>query len=330
MKFSLLTCLFLVSVQFAFAQQKIPQKKVVKPLPEIKVRGVQQLIPKYSFSSDQFFNFIRHSSSQDDKLNANKFAYLKDRLPNLQNIDNYFALACAYWNLNQLQDAEFLFKKIYDSANIFNITARYNSDVKGDTSTNLYGYGSYSYNILNDVCIYLCMINIENEKFEQANKYLNDAKKKYKTSYSCGTGANLQQDKYDFLTGLCFEGMGEYQKALNLLAPKALVRNDDISIRIIKKLYAPTEIQKELERAMDAITFKAYDHQSYSYTTTYSTDKNTSVNDTNFYYISNAKITFLNVEYEVPSIQISDPTMDNKFIHIAKFKQTYFYRKLVD
>jgi tetratricopeptide (TPR) repeat protein len=330
MKFSLLTCLFLVSVQFAFAQQKIPKKKVMKPLPEIKVRGVQMCRSGYVYSTGQFLRDVTKSRLDKDKKIISQYAYLQDSLLNSQNIDYYYDLACSYWNLNQIESSETLFMKIYNSDSTAKVASRTSLVRRGESHIKILGHGSYLSTLMKDVCIYLCKINIENKKYDTALKFLDAAKNDYKIFSFCGTGMIFQDSEYDLLTGLCLEGMGKYNEALDLLAPTALTHIDEITIRIIKKKYANDQIQKELQKAIDSIVLPSNENKCYPHRSNNSTDNTTTLNAVTYYSSSFAYITFYNRKYKMPGIQVNDPTMDNKFIHIAKFKQTYFYRKLVD
>ncbi len=191
-----------------------------------------------TFTYNPMFNCIYHHSDENDKKNENKLKYLIDKEPDGKNYQKYYQLACSFWNLEKINQAEKMFLKIISSNEKHYCSTYYNgSDVPGDTSTNIYGYGSVTSHYKNEVALYLTKIYIEKKEFSKALSYLELAVNKYKTSYSCGTGYHRQKEEYDFLYAKCYEGLGENRKLLKLLLSECLERNDTMITHAIKQLY---------------------------------------------------------------------------------------------
>jgi hypothetical protein len=125
-----------------------------------------------------------------------------------KNYSDYFYLACSLWNIHKTAEAESLFLKIVASdLPAYNITYKHSTDIPGDTTSNSYGYGSYSSHYKNTACLYLAKIYIEKEQFQMALTYVELADKKYIQYYSCGTGYMHYRYKIDGLYECCNEGL---------------------------------------------------------------------------------------------------------------------------
>ena len=156
-------------------------------------------------------------------------------------------------------------------------TYYHSSDIPGDKTKNIYGYGSFTSNYKNYSAIYLAKIYLEKKRFDKALQYLEGAVKKYKVTYNCGTGFHRQQEEYDFLYASCYEGLNRHKEVLDLLLPSCLDRNDEIIIAAIKKTYSQKEIQEGLQKAETSIecsldTFPSYAYQTSNYGTKKSKD----------------------------------------------------------
>jgi len=273
-------------------------------------------------------DYLRQSPHDEDKKVYKNYAYLVSQQPTSENYDKYYKLACALWELNKLPEAEQMFLNIINSTEKHYATTYYHSsDIPGDTTTNLYGYGSYTSSHKNSAALYLTKIYILNKQFDKAYNYLEDAVKKYKVTYSCGTGFRMQKDKYDFLYARCYEGLQQYDKALELLIPASFKRYDEVSVRVIKKLYSQNEIRDYLNKAENSIQCAFDTFPSYSYVySNYGTKSQKT--DTLIYYSGSATINLFNKIVEMPRPDLDNGERVTKEHFIREFKKSSFYLAL--
>jgi tetratricopeptide (TPR) repeat protein len=214
------------------------------------------------------FDFLDHFPDEEDESNVKSYGYLTRQLPDSNNYDKYYSLACSLWELNSLTKAEKMFLNIINSnEKYYSTTYDHSSDIPGDFSSALYGYGHFSSNYKNSAAIHLAKIYIEKKEFDKALSFLEDAIKKYEVSYSCGTGYRNQQDEYNFLYGCIYEGQKDYDKVMDLLLPECLTRNDEIIVRVIKKKYSREEIKEKLQLAENSIQCEFDTEPSFTYRT---------------------------------------------------------------
>lgn len=205
---------------------------------------------------DQSYQFT-HSPEKSDKEKVKRFGYLLRKLPDSKNYHEYYQLACSLWELNRLNEAEHMFLSILQSTNEkYTGTYYHSSDIPGDTTTNIYGYGSYSSNYKNEAALYLTKIYIELKRYDWALAYLDDATQKYIVQYGCGTGALFQKREYDGLYSLCYEGSDRCDKLIDLLLPDFEASNSDLLVNALKKQYSANLIREQLVSAMESAQYQ--------------------------------------------------------------------------
>jgi len=164
------------------------------------------------------------------------YSRLVNQQPTAENYGKYYALACSLWELNRLPEAEAMFLRIINSRRAYYCATYYHqSDIPGDKSSPVYGYGSYTSSYKNSAAIYLAKINIEKKEFSIALYCLDAAVNKYKAAYSCGTGYLWQQNEYDALYAACYRGIRN--KIVRLLVPGTLIEDTEIIVNTIKDYF---------------------------------------------------------------------------------------------
>jgi tetratricopeptide (TPR) repeat protein len=259
-----------------------------------------------------------------------KYKSLIEQQPTVKNHEKYFSLACSLWELEKIADAEKMFLTIVNSTEKYYATTYYHSsDITGDTTTNVYGYGSFTSNYKNYAAIYLTKIYLEQKKYEKALNFLEDAVKKYKVTYNCGTGFHRQQDEYDFLYASCYEGLSRHKDVIDLLLPSSLNRNDGIIIAAIKTTYSKTQIQEYLIKAETSIECTLDTFPSFAYQTTYSDTKKEKT-DTITYYSGRATIMLFDRQINMPVPNLENGEHLTREHFIKQFKESDFYIRLKD
>ena len=281
-------------------------------------------ISTFKFSS---ISIYRNADKKDEKLfKHNK--YFLNRLPNANNYDKYFQFACALWELEKLPEARIAFLNIFNSKESFySDFYHHNSDIPGDTTTNTYGYGSYTSNYKNYAAKYLCKTLIEQKEFDSALFYLNAAVKNYPVQYNCGTGAMWQEAEYTGLYALCYQGLNRNQDIIELLLSKPDYWNDDILIRAIRNTYSKDSIQSYLSIAENSISCQLDATPTYNYGITNWGEKNEKT-DTTTYYSGSATIKLFERELSMPVPRLENGEHMTKELFIQEFKASNFYIQL--
>jgi tetratricopeptide (TPR) repeat protein len=327
--FSILSLLLLL-----LADQAVAQKTKEAKTESIKFSFDSLLLNrseyKVSFHSLSYeYNYINHSPQKQDHKNYALYKHLIGQQPTEKNHQNYFSLACSLWELKKNADAEKMFLDIVSSfIPSYNYTYYHSSDVAGDTTTNSYGYGSYTSNYKNPACVYLTKIYIEKKDFEKALAYLNKAVDTFPVRYTCGTGHAMQREKYDFLYAACYEGLGQYEKIIEMFLPGSLNRYSSSLTRSLKKTYSQGEINHFLNRAEMTMEFEANTVPSSFLRCTYNSN-NKETCDTINYKSGTATIDLFGQKIKIPEpvfIENGDVLTKEKFI--AYFKESAFYTSL--
>ena len=276
------------------------------------------------------FNYIYHSPDKKDEQRYKNYKSLIGQQPTLKNHELYFSLACSLWELEKTADAEKMFLAIVNSKGKYYASTYYHSsDIPGGKTKNIYGYGSFTSNYKNYSAIYLTKIYLEQKQFDKALQFLEDAVKKYKVTYSCGTGFHRQQDEYNFLYASCYEGLNRHKEVIELLLPSCLERNDELIIAAIKKTYSKKEIEESLQKAETSIECSLDTFPSFSYLTRgYGTKK--AKTDTIQYFSGTAKITIFGRQINIPVPNLENGEHITKEQFIKLFKESEFYIKLKD
>ena len=267
--------------------------------------------------------------SEIDKENLKKYGYLVDQEPSLQNYPIYSQLAQSLWELNMIDSAERMLQAILQSNELF-YTNQYSSssDIPGDTTSNVYGYGSVVWNYKHKAAKCLSKIYIERKLYDSAQYFLDLAKGEYKEQYNCGTGHRFYQNSLDEIQLTIYEGKSAHQKIIDTLLPNSFENNGYALSQAIKKVYPRWEIDSLLKVAANSMIFTPDDEMSIYYT---STIKNgTEVNDTTRYFGAEAKISFFGLQLSLyPDLQ-EEGVRVNREMMLAKFRNSevvYYLRK---
>jgi tetratricopeptide (TPR) repeat protein len=288
-----------------------------------------------SFCQETTFSFdktisppFKHSPEAKDKKFYDSTYFLLNLEPTEKNFETYYLLACTMWELEKLEEAKKIFLAIVNKNKTFYQNTYYHSsDIRSDTTKKNYDYGSFSLIQMNNACLYLTKIYIEQKKFDSAYFYLNYAVKKYEITYSCGTGYYSQQYHYRFLYGLCYEGQKKETELLDLLLPYCFDWQDQTLLRAIKRNYSKEEIIKNLENAIKTIVCKVDNKTSSAIVTTNVGEENQKTEEIE-YYSGTGKMLLFGKIIDLPSPDLNNGERLTKEYYIKLFKGSFFYRNL--
>lgn len=272
--------------------------------------------------------YLHHSPGKKDHQRYKKHHSLINRLPTEKNHALYFSLACSLWELEKIEDAKKMFLTIINSEEkYYSSTYYHSSDIPGDTSTNSYGYGSFTSDYKNYAALYLAKIYLEQKDFDKALQFVEDAVQKYQVTYSCGTGYYSQQNEYNFLYASCYEGLNRYADIIDLLIPSCLQTNDDLLIAAIKNTYSKEEILQGLQNAENSIVCLPDSFPSYSYEVSgYGNTREKT--DTIQYYSGTATITLFDRQVNIPTPKLENGEHLAKDRFVKFFRESDFYTRL--
>lgn len=282
-----------------------------------------------SFWEDGMYEFY-HSPTKQDKRVVKKYSYLLHKKPMAKNHHQYYRLACSLWELERLDEAASMFHQIVNSNEpAYTSTYYHSSDVPGDTTTNLYGYGSYTSSYKNSAAQYLARIYIEKKIYDSALKYLDDAVHVYKVEYTCGTGFHWQQDRYRSLYVMIYDGQKEYRKVLELFAPETLLGGNRFLVKAVQQLYSKDEIREQLRLAEDSFAFTPDTEARIIYQTTY--DSNGAEKEDSFsYYSATVETVMFGYKINVSTPHLVEGDRLTREQSLAHFKESTLYTSLME
>jgi hypothetical protein len=282
---------------------------------------------KYTYVGFRTELFI-HYPQKEDQILFDTAAYLINNEPTASNYRTYYLLAAALWELKNISDSKKMFMKIINSTEpYYENTYYYSSDIPGDSTINIYGYGSYTSNYKNKACDYLAKIYIEQKKYDSAYQYLDYAVNKYKVSYSCGTGHLLQQSSYRYLYGLCYEGLEKDNELFDLLLPYCFDWENETIIRVIKNKYTKPEIRKYLRDAIQSVDCIVDKKQSSAFIISNYGEKNEKTTEIKYYGgIGTINLFGRKIALPTPSLENREILTRQYFVNL--FKKSNFYRSL--
>jgi len=295
-----------------------------KPLSNVTL----SISPVHLQSGFSEYYFLYHSPGKKDISASKRYAKLIYAEPTEKNHSNYYSLACSLWELDRLDEAENMFLKIESSQEpYYSNTIYYSSDVRGDTSKNTYGYGSYSFNYKNNACRYLARIYIEKRRFDEALRYIEYADKKYVIQYNCGTGNMWYREEIEGMYALTYEGLRRYYTIIDLFLPNSYHWNNPVLTRTLRTVYTKQEIRDHLEKAIQSVVFVADTTLSYASLTNHYSPKNQSY--TQISYLSGtATIELFGKKVELPRPNLKNGESATKELYIKNFEESDFYRRL--
>ncbi|MBL7997268.1 MAG: hypothetical protein JNL32_01400 [Candidatus Kapabacteria bacterium] len=288
------------------------------------------ILPMQSMSYQALpqFNFLAPNPDSADTSRILQYGYLIKRRPDTYNYKQYYDLASSLWECSRIEQAKRMFMQIISSNLPQYVQPEHrSSDIPGDTVTTTYGYGSYTWNYKNSAAIYLTKIYILQRQFAKAQQFLDVAENTYIASYSCGTAYHMQRNEYDFLHCCIYEGLGKYDKVLDLLIPECLVRTDSITLRVLRKMYSRRQIQRMLQYAVESVVYSPDTMPSYIYHERENSAGERSY-DTSQYYSATATTRLFGRDISLRKPWIDGMTRVTREMFIADFKATYLYQGL--
>ncbi|MBI1836315.1 MAG: hypothetical protein HYR91_03520 [Flavobacteriia bacterium] len=319
---NIITLFFILGDFFLFSQDSCKFVINIEPTVEFSTVFI-------SLSSLSFDYSIIHSPTREDSITIQKYSKLITTEPTQKNHSNYYSLACSYWQVGKLTEAEKIFLKIVASNEPYYIqNYSFSSDIAGKT-TNTYGYGSYTTNYKNYACRYLTKIYIENKNYDLALQYLMYADNKFTVVQNCGTGYQWYRDEIDGLYGLIYEGLGENKQIIDLFLPQYSKHSNGILTRAIKKEYSQKEIVEFLTIAENSIIYVADTFQTASFIT-YNDDENKETTIESKYISGSATITLFGRQITMPSAPLENGEIISKELFLKEFKTSNFYITLIE
>lgn len=190
---------------------------------------------------------IERQPAEGDTALIKSGKYLLQKGPGYKTYEAYANLAAAYWRAGRNNTAKKMFLLIEQSKEPYYTGTLFHS------AGNKYEYGSYTSNLKNEACQYLCKIYIEENNYHKALDYLVKADKKYKVQFNCGTGAMSYANNLNSLYMCCYTGLGFTNKLIDLYLHESFYYDDQF-IALLKKKYSGPELKRYLQLAVDNIT----------------------------------------------------------------------------
>jgi len=322
-KYFLLTLTFVLVGQICFSQDTTNLKLQIDTTWNFPTISFSTL----SISSDYS---ISRFPTKEDSIFCRKYSKLITAEPTKINHSDFYSLACSLWQLGRLTEAENMFLKIMASKESYYVGTYYNSsDIPGDTTTNIYGYGSYTSNYKNYACRYLTKIYIEEKKFNQALKYIEYADKKYTVEQNCGTGYMWYRGEIEGLYSLAYEGLGMYDSIINMFLPQYSNHSNGILTRALKKVYSQTEINEYLKIAENSIVCVVDTFQSSSFITHNYKEKNETTTEIK-YTSGTATMSLFGRQVTLATPHLENGEKVSRELFVKEFKESGFYNALID
>jgi len=286
---------------------------------------VIEVSSRYSYCPDLE---IEHRADSTDTVICKKLRYLSEKDPDKKNYPDYYELARALWEMNEVAVAEKMFLVIVNSNEAFYTDSYYHSsDVAGDTSVNLYGYGSYTSNFKHYACTYLTQVYLEKRQYQQALNYLKLADKKYPPSYSCGTGYMSYRAFMYGLYSLCYEGLGQDREIVKMLLPDCFESCTRSLTRALKRMYPGEAMQRELAKAAKSIVFVQNEKETVAYRV-YNWGQPDKYEEEYRYLSGKATMMLFGYKVELPEPILEGGQKATKEMFVAEMLKTDFYRRL--
>ena len=320
-KISWLTVLLIIISQISYSQDPTKLSLDTTWSFEPISFSMSSMSVEYSFS---------HSPSIDDTIICDKYNNLINSDPTDKNYSAFYSLACSIWELGKLKEAESMFLKIVDSKKPYYTDNYYHStDISGDTTTNIYGYGSYTSNYKNYASRYLTKIYLEKQQYKLALKFIELTDKKYVVQQNCGTGYLWYRNEIDGLYSLCYDGLGMYDTIIEKYLPNYADYRNAILVKAIKKKYTQNEIYAYLTKAEISVVCIVDTFQSSSYTTyNYGNEDERTVESKYTSGIATIKLFGKEAILDEPSLENGEVVSREKFL--KEFEKSGFYKALIE
>lgn len=255
--------------------------------------------------------------------------------PTEKNHDRYFRLAEALYELNRDEEAKEMFLKIVESHGLsYDSTIVHSANGaihKTDTTAEhqdkyLYGYGSFTSNYKHEAYMILTRIYLEQKDFDKALKYLHLGDRTYGIVFTCGTGYGMYSDGLTNLYALCYEGLGENDKVIDLLLANGY-RGSQILIRAIQAKYTPAQIKDSLGHALESLVF-VRDSLPITVTSTIDWGKRTEKETTYSYISGTGEIDLFGHKVHLMAPDLGAGEVMSRDLFLSEFKRSYLYSQL--
>ena len=272
---------------------------------------------------------IERTPDHDDSLIYESSFALADSELTVENLDRYQRLAYAMLYLGKLPEAKRMFLAIFNSKPE-SVTERrsYTSDIPGDTTSNIYGYGSFTTNYMHSICLTLAAISLGEQHPAEALDYVRLADEEYPLQYNCGTGHQYYRERMDGYYGLCYDGLNWTDTILDKFLPKYYDYSCGILVKTIRKKYSSEEIHKQIDIAESSIQFTPDTFQCHSYVTSdYGTPQAKTTELT--YTTGDGTMILFGHKIELQRLSLQDGEVISKEHFIKEFRETGFYKELM-
>ncbi|MFT5602392.1 MAG: hypothetical protein ACI9N1_002645 [Flavobacteriales bacterium] len=276
-----------------------------------------------------FGQFNRDNATLEDSIlvSNNMDLIKKNAISNNYNL--YYNVAESFYKCRKDSEAELMFLNILDSEiTPYSKSYIHSSDVQGDTNTNKYGYGSRTSDYKNSSCLTLAELYIDQKKYSKAFHYVSLADSTHKIIFNCGTGKALYRRSLNDLYAICYDGMGDLDKVVQLLLPRYWDYGSDKLIEILKRNYTKDSLQSKINYALENMIFTP-DSDSSQFTTTenYGEENERKIEFT--YLSGKGAIVLFGVDLKLQNHLLSKESVTKESL-IADFKSTNFYTELTD
>lgn len=285
---------------------------------------------QYTFSGTLIDDYANeHNPNNDDIVVIRRYSRLIDQQPTKANYKHYYRLAASLWEAGRNDEAERMFRTIAASKEAFYTEERYHSsDIPGDATKTVYGYGSYASNYKHYAYKYLAKISLERKDYNTAEAYLDTASKEYPLEYTCGTGIMNYQEELRKLYGLCYLGSGKTDQNLDLLLPHCFESCGTL-IKAIKNHYTHAEILDELRKAEGSIICTVDTEKTYE-SIVLPDGKGFRMEDLSSYTSGKGRVVLFGREVALPLPQLRNGETVDRNRFLATFQASDFYKGLAE
>lgn len=272
----------------------------------------------------QEIDTFSRSITYKDSILIQKYTFLITQKPNIENWEAYFSIAKSLYNYKRNQEAKAMFVNILASKQLpYDNKIQHYASLEADSNS----YGSFTSHYKNETCLFLTKIELEAKNFAQALAYLELLEKNYPIKYNCGTMTARYESELIELRALCYEGLGNIKKAIDLLFPYCFDHHNQILIRTLKRYYSSSKIKKYLSIALKSITCEVDSTLSTSYITiNYGLPDETTKVIT--YTSGKGKIKLFGKIVEMPEPMLENREVVQREHFINHFLQSDFYAEL--
>jgi tetratricopeptide (TPR) repeat protein len=273
---------------------------------------------------DESESVLYKNPEKEDSLNETLYKELFFHGATKTNYKKFIAVANSLWQLNEIEKAELMYKAVINSNQPFYTNTKYN------WSGTAYGYGSFTSNYKNEAAIALARINIQKKNYRQALQYVTAAITRYKVYYTCGTGTMMYNNEIKALKSHCYQKLKMVDKGIELLLPYAFEGGHCCLTNLLKQKYSSKKLVAILKAAERTMTFIQNKDSSVTQVTRTGPNDSVVIEETRTYLSATATITLLGKKINIPSPELMDKEVATKEQFVAVFKNSKFYKDLME